>query len=825
VSPDGRTVLTCSEDQTARLWDAPTGRPIGQPLPHRGRVYAAAFSPDGKTFLTGGEDKTARLWDTATGRPAGPHYEHQEIVRAVAFSPDGRSIVTGSEDQTARRWGFDAGTPIGQPLDSPGYIAAVAYSPDGRTFVTGSEDNTAQLWDVATGRPLGLALPHEDRVLAVAFSPDSGMILTGCADRTAQLWQGSTGRPLGTPLRHAGRVLAVAFSHDGKKVLTGSDDQTARVWDRETGKTIGRPLEHEGAVNAVAFSPDDTTVATASDDRTARIWDLAGGRPIGKPLEHPWRVHSVAFGAGGSTVLTAGDGPSAHIWDAASGRPIGGPLEHQGRILAMACSRDGRTCATASEDKSARLWDAQTGEPIGRPLRHPNGVFDVELSPDGQTVLTGCLDSTARLWDARAGEPIGQPLDGHRYAVETVAFGPRGKTLLTKSQDGTIRLWDVDELPDDLARLTAWVASVTGLELDQEGSIQVLDTPAWLERRRRLDELGGGPESKNGRLLDPILFGLDPTSRARALLQRGLDRGAELAFDEVVGRRPLYRSAWIERGSFHAARARPDQAASDFARALDLVAADRFWDSSRSRMIMDLARWEDAFDRLLGLRPNDDHLWIGRGRYRAMSSRWSEAASDYARGIASAPPHSEEWFEHACLRRLIGDREGLQSFLRDIQKRAGDTKDPQVVYVLARSCNLSPKPVIDAEDLIRWAEAAASAERNAWHLHALGTAYYRAGHLGEAIRILDESNDSGWAVEGKAQNRLILAMAHHRLGNRTRARALLDGVIGWWSTLEDDELGGRPALSAAGWMSLNVYRREAEALVEDRGFPTSPFAR
>jgi WD domain, G-beta repeat len=71
-SPDGRRIVTASWDNTARLWDAETGRPIGEPLRgHEDYVFGAAFSADGKRIVTASWDKTARQWDAATGRPIG----------------------------------------------------------------------------------------------------------------------------------------------------------------------------------------------------------------------------------------------------------------------------------------------------------------------------------------------------------------------------------------------------------------------------------------------------------------------------------------------------------------------------------------------------------------------------------------------------------------------------------------------------------------------------------------------------------------------------------------------------------------------------------
>jgi roadblock/LC7 domain-containing protein len=276
-SPDGKKILTGSDDDTARLWDAATGQPLGPALKHQGFVYAVAFSPDGKKVLTGSWDKTARLWDAATGQALGPPLPHEGWVVAVGFSPDGKKVLTGSDDKAARLWDAATGKPLGLALQHQGPVVAVAFSPDGKRVLTGSEDKTARLWDAATGKPLGPALYHQDWVRAVAFSPDGRRVLSW--DKTARLWDAATGKPLGPPLRHQHYVRAVAFSPDGKTVLTGSEDNTARLWDAATGQPLGPALQHEGSVAAVAFSPDGTKVLTGSTDHTARLWK--GPKAIG----------------------------------------------------------------------------------------------------------------------------------------------------------------------------------------------------------------------------------------------------------------------------------------------------------------------------------------------------------------------------------------------------------------------------------------------------------------------------------------------------------------------------------------------------------------
>lgn len=483
-SPDGRTVLTGCFDQTAQLWDRATGFRVGKPLMHQHCVNAVAFSPDGSKLAVGCIDGTAWLWDALVGEPVGTILRHRHTVSSVAFHPDGHTVLTGGFDRTALVW--EIATPTGLDFRHDGFVRAVIFSPDGRKILSASQDKTARLWDAQTGSPVGVPMLHGDSVEAVAFSPDGQYALTGSYDGTARLWDAGSGSPASPPLRHKNRVTAVAFNPDGHTVITGSDDGTARLWASSTGLPLGEPLRHSGPVLAVAFSPNGRRAVTGSEDKSARVWDAATGAPTGPSLAHQGPVRAAVFSPDGHTVLTGSDDMTARLWDATTGAEVVAALKHQGPVSLASFSRDGHTVITGGWDRVARLWDAKTGLPEAPPLRHDGRLRTLAISPNGRTVLTGSYDRSAQLWDKVTGLAIG-PAFRHQSQVWFVAFSPDGLFALSGGRENAARLWSLPwVMGGRVERVSLSVQAATGMALDDDGSLRILDLKAWNDCRSQL---------------------------------------------------------------------------------------------------------------------------------------------------------------------------------------------------------------------------------------------------------------------------------------------------------------------------------------------------
>jgi WD40 repeat protein len=81
-----------------------TGKQLRTFTGHSDGVASVAFSPDGRTALSSSRDQTLKLWEVATGKQLRTFTGHSAMVFKVAFSPDGRTALSGSSDKTLKLW-------------------------------------------------------------------------------------------------------------------------------------------------------------------------------------------------------------------------------------------------------------------------------------------------------------------------------------------------------------------------------------------------------------------------------------------------------------------------------------------------------------------------------------------------------------------------------------------------------------------------------------------------------------------------------------------------------------------------------------------------
>ncbi len=320
------------------MWDAETGQEILSLKGHREIVRSVAWSPDGKRILTGSDDKTAKVWDAEKGQELLSLKGHTNTVWSVAWSPDGKRIVTGSGDKTAKIWDAQKGQEVLSLKGHTDRVWSVAWSPDGKRIVTGSGDlfgrnpGEPKVWDADKGHEVLSLKGHTSEITSVSWSPDSTRIVSGSRDNTVKVWDAEKGQEILSLKGHTGPVFCVAISPDGKRIVSGSgggfDDQfqplpgEAKVWDAETGQEVFSLKGHTGVVTSVAWSPDGKRILTGSwEDTRVKVWDADKGQEVLSLKGHTGRVTSEAWSPDGKRIFAWDFADKVLAWDSTTGQP------------------------------------------------------------------------------------------------------------------------------------------------------------------------------------------------------------------------------------------------------------------------------------------------------------------------------------------------------------------------------------------------------------------------------------------------------------------------------------------------------------------------
>lgn len=503
-SPNGKRIVSSSNDKTIRIWDVETCKCINTLKGHTGEVCFATFSPNGKNIVSASADSTIRIWDTDSGKQIGkPLKGHRGVVNSAVFSPDGKRIISASSDSTIHIWNVDSGKCIRVLKGHLGNVFSATISPNGKYIASISADSTIRIWDAYTFKPKGQPMVgHKDFVnhdplgthdkgLArrVSFSPDSKHIVTA-SYYYIRIWDIESGQhvytqeciahdaaysPNGKHIVFAwgkgveildieeddyygnlhfiepynrgengyGYSQSVAVSPDGKCVVAAADDMTIRIWDVETSIFI--PTRLFNYFSNITYSPDGKHILSVSGyyKKIIKIWDLGTKKLIHTLDEHTDKIMSAVYSPHGKHIVSASDDNTIKIWDTKTGKCIHTLREHTEDVNYAEYSHDAKHIVSASNDKTIKIWNAKTGKCEQTLKGHTNKLCSAVFSFDDKLIVSASVDSTIRIWDAISGRQIGNPLKGHRGMVLSAVFSLNAKHIVSVSTDNTIRIWNV----------------------------------------------------------------------------------------------------------------------------------------------------------------------------------------------------------------------------------------------------------------------------------------------------------------------------------------------------------------------------------------------
>ncbi|KAA0214966.1 MAG: hypothetical protein EDM82_08465 [Cyanobacteria bacterium CYA] len=442
-SPDATRLVVWGVG-TPAVFETATGEKVRDLVGDAGDVMEAHFSPDGSSIVTASDDGTARLWNTEARPNPRVLHANNDSVTSLQFSADGQRLLSATSNQW-RLWDAQTWQSGASFTDPPndyfmGYDRKASMLPDGRIL---SWINAAEIFEPADASVSLTIAPPSERIhdgdlrglpsnpirtasvggVRVLTATRDGFSITDATTGAVVLTKEVPGSSFAELSPDGSRALAVIFR-----------DSIVRVFDVATGKAV---FDLPGQV--AKFDPSGTRILTLSrNNRGARVWDARTGQPVcvldlppGQwndnatkwEYEHfssPYNRTCCFSPDGAHVIVPAGVGwdadveqiSHAYVYDACTGKRLAKLQSDVGHYCRIAYSPDGTRIATCRwvdpdgggsiRDAGIRILDANSGSQLLQlpvPSKDGYGITSVAWSPDGTRLAAGGYDGQVTIFE------------------------------------------------------------------------------------------------------------------------------------------------------------------------------------------------------------------------------------------------------------------------------------------------------------------------------------------------------------------------------------------------------------------------------------------
>lgn len=278
---------------------------------HSNYVWDVAITPDGRRVLSASNDFSVKMWDLASKNLLATFEGHASPVCSISISSNGLRLATGALDGSVIVFDLSSTKEVSRLSHGAG-DAKVSWGPKEEFLTTGGSDGVLRIWDLRQFAAIAELKAHDDPILKV-LCVDDDRIASVSADRTLKICSLSSKGCLSTLEGHTGEVNSVAVCGARRRAASASGDCTIKLWDLQAATCVATLYGHTDIAWRVAITPDGTRIASGSADNTVMLWD-ADRACLLKELRHDDCVATVAFSPDGTHLAVGCDDHCVYIY-------------------------------------------------------------------------------------------------------------------------------------------------------------------------------------------------------------------------------------------------------------------------------------------------------------------------------------------------------------------------------------------------------------------------------------------------------------------------------------------------------------------------------